>query len=37
VSEEQQRKFIESLPDWKRKRLEALIADAQGYGKHAKP
>lgn len=37
MSKNTQRAFIESLPDWKRARLEALIANAQGYGKHAAP
>jgi hypothetical protein len=35
MSKDTQRAFIESLPDWKRARLEALIADARGYGKRA--
>jgi hypothetical protein len=37
MSKDTQRAFIESLPGWKRTRLEALIANAQGYAKVAPP
>jgi hypothetical protein len=37
MSKDTQRAFIESLPEWKRKRLEELIADARGYGKRSAP